>query len=179
MTSTRPDSAAVVRAAACIKNRVHRTPVLTSTHIDRLADARLYFKCENLQRVGAFKIRGATFALANLTAEQARSGVATHSSGNHGAALALAARERGMPAYVVMPETAPAVKFAAVAGYGAEIIRCGPSLASREAALAAVLAKTGATFIAPYNHADIIAGQGTAALELCADVADLDCLLAP
>src|SRR5699024_8198237 len=124
-----------------------------SSWLDRHAGARLYFKCENLQRTGAFKIRGAMNAVRNLPREQAENGVATHSSGNHGAALALAARSRGIPAHVVMPETAVATKQAAVAGYGAEIVHCGPTLADREKTLDNVLERTGAVYIPPYNHA--------------------------
>jgi threonine dehydratase len=158
---------------------VHRTPVCTSATLDRLAGARLFFKCENLQRVGAFKFRGASNAVRSLPGEKTRPGVATHSSGNHAAALALAARERGVRAYIVMPRTAPAVKRAAVASYGAEITFCEPTLAAREEALAHVVAATGAAFVHPYNDPAVIAGQGTAALELLEDAGPLDMVLAP
>ena len=166
-------------AAARIAGKVHRTPVLTCATIDRMAGAQLFFKCENLQKVGAFKMRGATNAVFSLAAEEAARGVATHSSGNHAQALALAARLRGVPAYVVMPSTAPAVKRAAVADYGAEIITCEPTLAARESTLKEVVARTGAAFVHPYDNDDIIAGQGTAALELLTDYPDLDVVMAP
>ena len=166
-------------AHARIKPFIHRTPVLTSSTLDRLCGAELFFKCENLQKVGAFKIRGATNAVFSLTDEEAARGVATHSSGNHAAALALAARWRGIKSYVVMPENAPPVKRAAVAGYGAEIFPCAPTLQAREERLAEVVAKTGAVFIHPYNDPRVIAGQGTAALELCEDVPALDVVMAP
>ncbi len=169
-----------IRAAADrIRRHIHRTPVLSCAGIDRLVGARLFFKCENFQKVGAFKIRGATNAVLSLSEQAAAAGVATHSSGNHAAALALAARLRGVPAYVVMPDTAPQVKKEAVAGYGAQITFCTPTLEAREAGLARVVADTGAAFIPPYNDERIIAGQATAALELLADIPDLDLILTP
>jgi threonine dehydratase len=169
-----------VRAAAQrIGPFAHRTPLLTCESIDRMVGARLVFKCENLQRVGAFKFRGACNAVLSLTDREAARGVATHSSGNHAAALALAARIRGVPAHVVMPTSTRAVKRAAVKGYGATIHDCEPTLAARESALAAVVEATGASFVHPYNDARVIAGQGTAALELLADASDLDLVLAP
>ena len=169
-----------IRAAADrIRRHIHRTPVLSCAGIDRLVGARLFFKCENFQKVGAFKIRGATNAVLSLSERAAAAGVATHSSGNHAAALALAARLRGVPAYVVMPDTAPQVKKEAVAGYGAQITFCAPTLEAREAGLARVVADTGAAFIPPYNDERIIAGQATAALELLADIPDLDLILTP
>jgi len=169
-----------IRAAADrIRHHIHRTPVLSCAGIDRLVGARLFFKCENFQKVGAFKIRGATNAVLSLSERAAAAGVATHSSGNHAAALALAARLRGVPAYVVMPDTAPQVKKEAVAGYGAQITFCTPTLEAREAGLARVVADTGAAFIPPYNDERIIAGQATAALELLADIPDLDLILTP
>ena len=131
---------------------VHRTPVLTCSMLDRMCAAEVFFKCENLQKAGAFKIRGATNAVFSLTAEEAARGVATHSSGNHAAAVALAARWRGIRAYVVMPENAPEIKRAAVAGYQAEITFCRPTLQAREEGLAKVVARTGATFVHPYNN---------------------------
>ncbi|UCH85473.1 MAG: pyridoxal-phosphate dependent enzyme [Candidatus Latescibacterota bacterium] len=166
-------------AAKRIGSYVHRTPVLTSRAINRMCDAALYFKCENFQRVGAFKIRGATNAVFSLRDDEACTGVATHSSGNHAAALALAARWKGIHAHVVMPDNAPRVKIDAVRGYGAEIVFCEPTLEAREATLAEVVAKTGATVIHPYNDLRVIAGQGTATLELISDVADLEAILAP
>ncbi len=166
-------------AAERLAGKVHRTPVLTCSTLDAMAGARLYFKCENLQKVGAFKMRGATNAVFSLTVETAARGVATHSSGNHAQALALAARLRGIPAYVVMPRSSPAVKKAAVKDYGAEIIMCEPTLAARESTLIEVVERTGAVFVHPYDNDDIIAGQGTAALELLTDYPDLDQVMAP
>lgn len=175
--STRPDLAAIRAAHERIRPFIHRTPVLTCSAIDAMAGCRVFFKCENFQKVGAFKIRGATNAVQSLT--DAGRGVATHSSGNHAAALALAARQRGIPAHVVMPKNSPAVKIAAVRGYGAQITFCEPEQAAREAAVQDVIRTTGATLIHPYNDDRIIAGQGTAALELLEDAPDLDAVLAP
>jgi threonine dehydratase len=158
---------------------IHRTPVLTSGTIDRMAGGEIFFKCENLQKAGAFKIRGACNAVFSLSDDEAKRGVATHSSGNHAAALALAARWRGIPAHVVMPENSPHVKKLAVAGYGAEIVFCKPTLEARERALAEVVARTGAAFIHPYNDLRVITGQGTAAIELCEQVQNLDLVVAP
>jgi threonine dehydratase len=169
----------VRQAAARIAGQVHRTPVLTCRSLDEMAGAQLFFKCENLQRVGAFKLRGATNAVRSLGDAEAARGVATHSSGNHAAALALAARTRGVPAWVVMPRTAPAVKRAAVAGYGARIVTCAPTLAAREAALDEVVRESGAAVVHPYNDARVIAGQGTAALELLDEVPRLDVVMTP
>ncbi|WP_437300870.1 pyridoxal-phosphate dependent enzyme [Sorangium sp. So ce426] len=166
-------------AAVRIAPHAHVTPVMTSRTIDGIAGARVFFKCENLQRVGAFKFRGASNAVMSLSDEEARRGVATHSSGNHAAALALAARIRGVAAYIVMPENAPAVKRAAVEGYGARVVSCAPTLRSREETIARVISETGAIFVHPYNDPRIIAGQGTAALELAAQVDDLDAVVAP
>jgi threonine dehydratase len=169
-----------IRAAAQrIAPYAHRTPVMTSAFFDRLTGGQLYFKCENLQKVGAFKFRGACNAVFSLPDEALRRGVATHSSGNHAQALALAARLRGTKAYIVMPRNAPEVKRRAVADYGAQIIPCEPTVADREGTAARVVDQTGATLIHPYNDPRIIAGQGTAALELLANVPDLDYLLAP
>lgn len=166
-------------AAARIQPFIHRTPVLTCHTLDERSGARLFFKCENFQKAGAFKIRGAANAVFSLIAEEAARGVATHSSGNHAAALALAARWRGICAHVVMPENAPAVKQAAVREYGAEITFCAPTLQAREETLAAVLARTGATFIPPYNDHRVICGQGTVALELLEEVGELDRVITP
>jgi threonine dehydratase len=174
-----PTIAEVRAATERIRPYAHRTPVLTCASLDAMTGAALFFKCENFQRVGAFKFRGAANAVLSLSDEEASRGVATHSSGNHAAALALAARLRSIPAHVVMPRTAKAVKRAAVAGYGARIVLCEPTLAAREATLADVVAATGATVVHPYNDARVIAGQGTAALELLADVPGLDLVLAP
>jgi threonine dehydratase len=169
----------VLTAAERIRERVHRTPVMTSRAIDEIAGAQLHFKCENLQKVGAFKARGATNAVLSLGDDAAVRGVATHSSGNHAAALAFAAASRGIRAYVVMPSSAPPVKKAAVAGYGAEITECEPTLAAREATLEQVVERTGATFIHAYDNPNVIAGQGTAALELITDAPDLEVVMAP
>ena len=166
-------------AAGRIAGRVHRTPVLHSATVDAAAGCTVLFKCENLQKVGAFKMRGATNAVFSLTDAEAARGVATHSSGNHAQALALAARLRGIAAHVVMPTSAPAVKRAAVAGYGAVIYDCEPTLAARESTLAEVVARTGAEFVHPYNDERIIAGQGTAAFELLTDHPDLEIVMTP
>jgi len=166
-------------AAERIRPYAHRTPILTCSAIDELCDAKLYFKCENFQKVGAFKFRGATNAVFSLSDDEAARGVATHSSGNHAAALALAARMRGVPAHIVMPDNAPAVKKDAVAGYGANITFCQPTLQAREETLAGVIERTGAALVHPYDDDRVIAGQGTAALELCEDVPDLDVVIAP
>jgi len=169
-----------VRAAATrIAGFVHRTPVMTSETLDRLAGRHIVFKCENLQKTGAFKYRGATNAVQKLSDTAAAKGVVTHSSGNHAQALALAARVRGIPAFVVMPSNAPQVKKAAVEGYGGIITLCEPTLEARERTAAAVVARTGGTLIPPFDHPDVIAGQGTAALELLDDVPDLDAVVSP
>jgi threonine dehydratase len=174
-----PTLADIRQAAARLKPYAHRTPVLTCTNLNQVVDAEIFCKCENFQKVGAFKFRGACNAVFALSDATAQRGVATHSSGNHAAALALAARLRGIMAHIVMPRNAPEVKKAAVAGYGGRIVFCEPTLAAREAMLASVVQETGATFIAPYNDPQVIAGQGTAALELCEDVVGLDVVLAP
>jgi threonine dehydratase len=158
---------------------IHRTPVLQSRLINQRAGTQIYFKCENFQKVGAFKFRGAGHTIFSLPDEQAKKGVATHSSGNHAQAIALAAKIKGIPAHIVMPENAPAVKKKAVKGYGAHITFCKSTLEGRESTLAKVVEKTGATFIHPYNDSRIIAGQGTAAVELLQDYPDLDIILAP
>jgi len=173
------DLAAVRDAAARVAGLVHRTPVLTSETFDRLASRAVFFKCENLQKTGAFKYRGATNAVRKLDAATATRGVVTHSSGNHAQALALAAKVRGIPAWVVMPRTASPVKKAAVQGYGGHVVECEPNLADRERVAAELVGKTGGTLIPPFDHPDVIAGQGTAALELLEDVPDLDALVAP
>jgi len=169
----------IQNAAERIKPYAHRTPVLSSSNINRMVDAEVFFKCENFQKAGAFKFRGACNAVLSLAEPDAARGVATHSSGNHAAAVALAARQRGMAAFIVMPRTAPAVKRAAVAGYGGEVVLCDPTLAARDATLDEVVAQTGATVIHSYNDPRVIAGQGTAALELLEEVPDLDVVMAP
>ena len=167
------------QAAERIRPHAHRTPVMTCRSLDERVGARVFMKCENLQKVGAFKFRGACNAVLSLSPDEAARGVATHSSGNHAQALALAAAMRGIPAYIVMPRNAPAVKQGAVAGYGGIITLCEPTLAARESTLAEVVAATGAEVVHPYNDVRVIAGQGTAALELLADVPDLDVIMAP
>ncbi len=169
----------IVEAHLLVKKFAHRTPVLTSESINRITGAKIYFKCENFQKGGAFKFRGATNAVMSLTDEEAKGGVATHSSGNHAAALALAAKTRGVDAYVVMPENAPDIKKKAVAGYGASITFCKPIVAARESALAEVIAETGAAEIHPYDNFAVIAGQGTAAKELLEDESRFDSILVP
>lgn len=175
----KPDFSQILKAAGRIKPYAHSTPVLTSESLNRLAGTRVMLKCENLQKVGAFKFRGATNAVFALSETEAAQGVATHSSGNHAQALALAASLRGIPAYIVMPDNAPAVKKAAVKGYGGRITFCEPNQQAREAALARILAETGAALIHPYDNPLVIAGQGTAALELFKDHPDLDAVIAP
>ncbi len=169
----------IEQAAQRIGEYIHRTPVYTSRQLDALTGATLFFKCENLQKVGAFKARGASNAVWSLSEEDAARGVATHSSGNHGAALAMAAQRRGIAAHIVMPTNAPVVKKAAVAGYGARIVECEPTLIAREETLAQVVADTGATQVHPYDNPLVIAGQGTAALELLDQVPALDVVLVP
>jgi threonine dehydratase len=166
-------------AARRIAAEVRRTPVMTCPMLDAELGAQLFFKCENLQEMGAFKLRGASNAVLSLPDAALRRGVATHSSGNHGTALALAARRRGLPACVVMPENSSAFKQRAVAEHGAKIILCAPTQAAREAALEKYVADTGATVVHPYNDPAIMAGQGTAALELHEQIPDLDVVLAP
>ena len=166
-------------AAARISGIAHRTPVLTCATLDGFSKASLFFKCENLQKVGAFKFRGALNAVRSLPPAEAKKGVATHSSGNHAQALALAARMSGIPAHIVMPENAPSVKKSAVLGYGARVIECAPTLASRESALESVVRETGAHVVHPYNDERVIAGQATCALELLEEVPRLDALIAP
>ncbi len=175
----RPSLADIEAAARRINPNVHHTPVMTSHLLDEWLGTRAYLKAENLQRIGAFKVRGAMNAVTLLDPAEASRGVAAHSSGNHAAALALAARTRDIAAHIVMPENAPAVKKAAVAGYGARITECAPDAASREATVAAVIAETGAVEIHPFDNDHIIAGAGTAALELLSDVDGLDVIVAP
>ena len=162
-----------------IRPFIHHTPVLSSQSINQIVGAELFFKCENLQKVGAFKFRGACNSVFSLTSEEARNGVCTHSSGNHAAALALAARMRGIPAYIVMPENAPEIKKMAVAGYGAQITFCSPTLEARESTLKKVAEETGATEIHPYNNFNVICGQGTAAKELIDEIGILEIVMAP
>jgi len=179
LESCQPLATDVVSAYELIKDRVKQTPVFSSESVNTLLGATLFFKCENFQKVGAFKYRGATHAVLRLTDEEAKKGVATHSSGNHAAALALAAAKRGIPAYIVMPENAPAIKKKAVASYGGIITYCRSTQQDREETLRIVQQQTGATLIHPYNNINVICGQGTAALELLAEVPDLDVVVAP
>lgn len=174
-----PTNTDIQNAHFRIKPYMHRTPVLTCKTLDHLLGARLFFKCENLQKIGAFKIRGATNAILQLPKANLEKGVCTHSSGNHAQAVALGAKTLGIPAYIVMPTTSPAVKKAAVKGYGAEIIECEPTLEARESTANAVVARTGATFLHPYDNYHIITGQATAAKELLEDVTRLDMVVAP
>jgi len=179
MTSYAVDGDAIRAAAVRIAPLIHRTPVATCATLDRLAGRALFFKCEQYQKVGAFKFRGACNAVLQLPDEVAARGVVTHSSGNHAQALALAARLRGIPAHIVMPNNATPAKRRAVEGYGARVIECVPTLEARETTAAAVIAETGATLIPPYNHPHVIAGQGTAALELLEQVPGLEAIVAP
>ncbi len=179
MTAYAATLADIYAARERIAGHAHVTPVLTSRTFDAWAGRQLFFKCENLQRVGAFKFRGAMNAVAALSDDQAARGVVTHSSGNHAQALALAARVRGVPAHIVMPSDAPAVKRAAVEGYGARVVPCEPTLVARETTAAAVVAETGGVFIHPYDHPHVVAGQGTVGLELLEQVPDLDAVITP
>ena len=174
-----PTFSDIEKAHDRIRPYIHKTPVLSSKSINEMVGANLFFKCENLQKVGAFKFRGACNSVFALTDEEAKNGVCTHSSGNHAAALALAARMRGIPAYIVMPENAPEIKKIAVAGYGAQITYCTPTLEARESTLKKVAEATGATEIHPYNYFNVICGQGTAAKELIEEIGTLDIVMAP
>lgn len=158
---------------------IHRTPVMTSELVSEIAGCELFFKCENFQKIGAFKARGGLNAVLSLPEEQRQSGVVTHSSGNHAQAIAMAAKMAGVPAYIVMPETAPEIKKKGVASYGAQITFCKPTQQSREETAANIQQETGATFISPYNDYDVIAGQATASLELYDEVENLDALITP
>ena len=166
-------------AAKRIQPYIHRTPVLTNESLNQKVGAQVFMKCENFQKVGAFKFRGASNAVFSLTDEEAKLGVCTHSSGNHAQALALAARMRGIPAYIVMPSNAPQVKKNAVAGYGGQITFCEPTLEARESNLDRIKNQTGANVVHPYNDERVIAGQGTATLELLEEIPDLDVIIAP
>ncbi len=179
MTTAPPDLLTLRDAAKRIAGFAHRTPVATCATLDRLAGLELFFKCEHLQKTGAFKFRGACNAVLKLPAELAMRGVVTHSSGNHAGAVALAARARGIPAHVVMPKTASAVKRRAVEEYGARIVECEPTQEAREATAGALVRETGGTLIPPYDHPDVIAGQATCALELLEQVPELDAIVAP
>ncbi|MGD9294332.1 MAG: pyridoxal-phosphate dependent enzyme [Roseobacter sp.] len=162
-----------------IKPYIHETPIFTSSYFNKLTGAELFFKCENFQKAGAFKVRGASNAVFGLSDEMAEKGVATHSSGNHALSLSYAAGRRGIPCHVVMPRTAPEAKKAAVRGYGGIITECEPSTTSREAVFAEVQAKTGAEFVHPYNDPRVIAGQATCSLEMLSQVENMDAVIAP
>jgi threonine dehydratase len=177
--SALPELRDILAARERIASMVHRTPLLTSQHIDAISGARLFFKAEHLQRCGAFKARGASNAVASLSEEAAACGVATHSSGNHGAALAMAAAMRGIPAWVVMPDNAPRCKRAATASYGAKIVPCKPTMADREHTLAALVEEHRAIPVHPYEDSAVIAGQGTVALELIEQLDDIDTVVIP
>jgi len=169
----------VVAAHARIRPHIHRTPVLTSSYFNDLTGAELFFKCENFQKAGAFKVRGASNAVFGLSDEMAARGVATHSSGNHALSLSYAAGRRGIPCHVVMPRTAPEAKKAAVRGYGGITTECEPSTSSREEVFAQVQARTGAEFVHPYNDPRVVAGQGTCSRELMEQTEGLDMVIAP
>ena len=173
------DFPTILSARARIQPHIHRTLVLTSSRLDEASGASLFFKCENFQKIGAFKARGATNAVFSLDDAIARRGVATHSSGNHGAAIARAAQLRGIPAHIVMPSNSAKVKIRAVESCGAHVVFCEPTEEARETACADVIAKTGATLIHSFENADVIAGQGTAVVELLEDVPDLDLVMCP
>ena len=169
-----------IRAAAGrIKGVGHRTPILTSQTLDEMAGRKLFFKCENFQKVGAFKLRGGWNAVSMLSDEEAAKGVCTHSSGNHAQAVAFSAMKRGIASYIVMPNNVPDVKLDAVKGYGANIILCEPTLEARETTLDEITKKTGAQVVHPFNNPNVIAGQGTAALEMIEDLGELNAIIAP
>jgi threonine dehydratase len=178
-SSVRLDFGAIRAAHERIRRYIHRTPVLTSSRLNTASGASLFFKCENFQKVGAFKARGATNAVFALDEAAAQRGIATHSSGNHAAALARAATLRGIPAHIVMPNNSARVKISAAEGSGGQIVFCEPTQEAREKTCAEVIAKTGAALIHSFENEDVMAGQGTAALELIEDIADLDMLLCP
>jgi threonine dehydratase len=173
------DLPTILSARERIQPHIHRTAVLTSSRLDEACGGSLFFKCENFQKIGAFKARGATNAVFSLDDATARRGVATHSSGNHGAAVARAAKLRGIPAHIVMPSNSAKVKIRAVESYGARVVFCEPTEKARETVCADVIAKTGATLIHSFENPDVIAGQGTAAMELLEDIPNLDVIMCP
>ncbi len=179
MSDLIPQFSDVEDAARRIREYAHRTPVLTCSTLNERSGRELFFKCELFQKVGAFKFRGACNAVLKLSDEEAARGVATQSSGNHAQALALAAKLRGIKAHIVMPRTTPAVKKNAVREYGARVIECEPTLVARESTVKEVCEETGAVYLPPYNHPDVIAGQGTVAMELLDQVPELDAIIAP
>jgi len=179
MLTNEPTKQDILEAHERIFKQIHRTPILTSLTLNSILGCELYFKCENFQKVGAFKFRGASNAVLSLSETELQSGVATHSSGNHAAALALAAKMKNVPSYIVMPKTAPQIKKNAVQGYGAKIIFCEPTLQAREEALNKVVEETGSAFIHPYDNYSIIAGQATCAKEIYDELNNLDFIIAP
>lgn len=176
---TEPTKQEIIEAHERIKNQIKQTPILTSTSINNITGCDLFFKCENFQKVGAFKFRGASNSVLSLNNNELQKGMATHSSGNHAAALALAANIKTIPAYIVMPHTAPVIKKKAVEGYGAKIIFCEPTLQSREETLKNIVDETGAVFIHPFDNYSVIAGQATCAKEIFEEIQDLDFVLSP
>jgi threonine dehydratase len=174
-----PTKEDIIDAHKRIREHIHRTPILTSSSINEIAGADIYFKCENFQKIGAFKFRGATNVVNSIPDDQISKGVATHSSGNHAAALSLAAKKRGAAAHIVMPHTAPETKKKAVMGYGGEIIYCEPTLEARETTLEKVVEKTGAIFVHGYDNYKIIEGQATCAKEIIEDINNLDFITVP
>jgi len=179
VTFTPPDWRAIVEAHARIAPRIHRTPVMTSKSLDAMVGARIFFKCENLQKTGSFKIRGATNAIFSLSDQEISRGIVTQSSGNHGAAVACAAAWRGVPAWIVMPKNAAAVKRLAIEGYGGRVTLCEPTMTSRNEASHRIQAETGALMIHPYDDDRVIAGQATAGKEFLEEIGDLDAVFAP
>ncbi|MET7257062.1 threonine ammonia-lyase [Dyadobacter fermentans] len=180
MTVKVPTRATIEAAHALVKPYIHHTPVFTSQFLNELSGAELYFKCENLQKIGAFKARGGLNAVLSLSAEQLANGVVTHSSGNHAQAMAFSAQKVGAKCYIVMPDNSPKVKIAAVEGYGANITFCKNTPEDRQRTVDEIVARTGATFIHPFNNYEVITGQATAAKELIEDVAvTLDAIIAP
>ena len=169
----------IAKAVERLTGVVHRTPIVTCQQLDDFAGREVLVKCENLQKVGAFKYRGASNAVMQLNSEQASAGVVTHSSGNHAQAVALAARQRSIPVWIVMPSNAPQIKQDAVADYGATIVLCEPTLAARETTAAEIVAQQKATFIHPYNNARVMAGQATVGVEILEQVRQLDAIVAP
>ena len=174
-----PSWESILAAHARIAPRIHRTPVLTSSSLNAVTGAQLFFKCENLQKTGSFKIRGASNAILSLTNQEAAKGIVTQSSGNHGAAVACAAAWRGVPAWIVMPKNAPPVKVKAIEGYGGKVVFCEPTVSARKASCDRLQAETGAYLVHPYDDDRIIAGQATAAKEFLEEIVDLDAVFAP
>ena len=179
MLQSEPVKQNIIDAYERIKNHIHRTPILTSSSLNSIFGCELFFKCENMQKVGAFKFRGASNAVFSLNDNDLQSGVATHSSGNHAAALALAAKLKNIPAYIVMPRTAPQIKKAAVEGYNGKIIFCEPTLQAREETLLKVVEETGALFVHPFDNYSIIAGQATCSKEIYEELTGLDYIITP